>query len=186
MVVKNSVFKFSSIFIATIIVLKCLSVAASASCMGCLELDELTFDRILKKFSTVLVKFDIAYPYGDKHEAYAKLAAEISPENGDFVVAVVGIKDYGNKENSKLAERFSVGDKYPVIKLFRNGNAKEWIDYPNGETFSLTYGVGFGDQNVSMIFFFCRSQCDCGQSAAICATTLKHLYGTEWLPAEIR
>lgn len=120
--------------IALIFVIKCLTAVTSASCTGCLELDDLTFDKILKKFSTVLVKFDIAYPYGDKHEAYAKFAAEISPENSDFVVAVVGIKDYGIKENSKLAERLSVGDKYPVIKLFRNGKAAESIDYPNGES----------------------------------------------------
>lgn len=129
---KNQLFALT--FVAIIVVIKFLSAAASASCIGCLELDELTFDKILKKFPTVLVKFDIAYPYGDKHEAYAKLAADISPDNGDFAVTVVGIKDYGNKENSKLAERFGVGDKYPVIKLFRNGNAKEWIDYPNGKT----------------------------------------------------
>lgn len=125
--------RFSTFFIAFIVVFKCLNVEASASCIGCLELDELTFDKILKKFPTVLVKFDIAYPYGDKHEAYAKLAADISPENDEFIVAAVGIKDYGNKENSKLADRFSVGDKYPVIKLFRNGNADDWIDYPNGK-----------------------------------------------------
>lgn len=134
-ITKNELFPLA--LAAIIVVIKCSSAGASASCFGCLELDELTFDKILKKFPTVLVKFDIAYPYGDKHEAYAKLAADISPDNGDFAVAVVGIKDYGNKENSKLAERFSVGDKYPVIKLFRNGNAEEWIDYPNGKTWSL-------------------------------------------------
>lgn len=137
MAAKNRINKFSLICIALTVVLKCAG--ASSTCIGCLDLDELTFDKILKKFSTVLVKFDIAYPYGDKHEAYAKVAAEISPENGDFAVAVVGIKDYGKKENSKLAERFSVGDKYPVIKLFRNGNAAEWVDYPKGNTLRMIW-----------------------------------------------
>lgn len=185
MAIKNSFNKFSFVFIVSIVVIKCLNTAASASCIGCLELDELTFDKILKKFSTVLVKFDIAYPYGDKHEAYAKLAAEISPDSGDFAVAVVGIKDYGNKENSKLAERFSVGDKYPVIKLFRNGNAKEWIDYPNGENSLELNFAQFFFNGMGMVFF-CRSQCDGDESSTICATTLEHLYGTEWMSAEIR
>lgn len=99
------------------------------TCAGCLELDDLTFDKVISKFSTVLVKFDIAYPYGDKHEAYAKLASEGANQHDDFAVAVVGIKDYGDKENTKLGERFEVGDKYPVIKLFRNGNADNWIDF---------------------------------------------------------
>lgn len=188
MAAKNAINKFSPMFIGAIVVIQCLSVAASASCIGCLELDELTFDKILKKFSTVLVKFDIAYPYGDKHEAYAKLAAEIPPVNGDFVVTVVGIKDYGNKENSKLAERFGVADKYPVIKLFRNGNADEWIDYPNGETLQLLSisRISELNGNVSMGFFVDRSECDGGQSSAVCATTFKHLYGTQWMRAAVR
>lgn len=131
MAAKNAIIHFSLIFV----IILCWSAEVSSSCTGCLELDELTFDKVLQKFSTVLVKFDIAYPYGDKHEAYAKLAAEIQPKHGDFVVAVVGIKDYGIKENAELAERFNVGDRYPVIKLFRNGNADEWIDYPNGKRF---------------------------------------------------
>lgn len=181
MAAQKSFNKFSVAVIVSIVVIQCLGVAASSTCIGCLELDELTFDKILKKFPTVLVKFDIAYPYGDKHEAYAKLAAEVSPTNGDFAVAVVGIKDYGNKENSQLAERFSVGDKYPVIKLFRNGNANEWIDYPKGEVapngpeyfWLIVFGVIF------------RSQCDGGQSSAIRAATLEHLHGTERMPAEV-
>lgn len=110
-----------------------LSNVYGGTCNGCAELDELLFDKILSKFSTVLVKFDIAYPYGEQHEKYSKFAVETISQNVDFLVAVVGIKDYGQKENSKLAERFRVGAKYPVIKLFRNGNTNEWIDYPKGK-----------------------------------------------------
>lgn len=102
-------------------------------CTGCVELDDLTFDKLTKKFGTVLVKFDIAYPYGEKHETYAKFAAQATRQIDDFLVAVVGIKDYGEKDNTKLGERFSVGDKFPVIKLFKDGNANEWIDYPAGK-----------------------------------------------------
>lgn len=101
-------------------------------CAGCVELDEATFDKVVGRFSAVLVKFDIAYPYGDKHEQFAKFAQETAAQNDDFLVAAVGIKDYGDKENSKLAERFNVDDEYPVIKLFRNGVTSEWVDYPEG------------------------------------------------------
>lgn len=106
----------------------------AGTCTGCVELDDLTFDKLIKKFGTVLVKFDIAYPYGEKHEAYAKFAIQATRQVDDFLVAVVGIKDYGEKENSKLAERFSVGDQYPMIKLFKDGNTNEWVDYPAGKT----------------------------------------------------
>lgn len=116
--------------------------AQATVCTGCLELDELTFDKVLSKFSTVLVKFDIAYPYGEKHENFAKFAADNTVNQPNFAVAVVGIKDYGDKENSNLGERFKIGDKYPVIKLFRNGDTENSIDYPKGlKSFYLIFIV---------------------------------------------
>ena len=36
-------------------------------------LDNLTFDKLLSKFDASLIKFDVAYPYGDKHEEFAKV-----------------------------------------------------------------------------------------------------------------
>lgn len=74
-----------------------------ASCRGCVELDELTFDRTLRRFPDgALVKFDVAYPYGDKHEQFAKFAAEVAnasrtygpkaAAHEDLLVAVVGVK----------------------------------------------------------------------------------------------
>jgi hypothetical protein len=38
-----------------------------------LFLDNLTFDKLLSKFDASLIKFDVAYPYGDKHEEFAKV-----------------------------------------------------------------------------------------------------------------
>lgn len=110
-------------------------------CKGCLELDEFTFDKILGKFSTVLVKFDIAFPYGKKHDEYAKFAEEISKMNyDDLIVSVVGIKNYGDMTNNNLAERFYINDQLPEIKLFRNGNALKWIDFPKGILSSVSIG----------------------------------------------
>lgn len=99
---------------------------------GFVELDDLTFDKVVKKFSAVLVKFDIVYPYGEKHETFCKFAEQSTVHIDDFLVATVGIKDYGDRENSKLAERFNVGIEYPVIKLFNNGNLTEWKDFRKG------------------------------------------------------
>lgn len=105
-------------------------------CRGCLELDELTFDKVLAKFPTVLVKFDIAFPYGKQHDQYEKFAAEISKLNlMDMIVSVVGIKNYGDPTNDKLVGRFEIGDQLPAIKLFTS--TKQPIDYPKGFYFSI-------------------------------------------------
>lgn len=102
-------------------------------CKGCIELDELTFDKVIGKFSTVLVKFDIAFPYGKKHDEYAKFATEIGQSDiNDMVVCVVGIKNYGESTNTQLSERFYVNDQLPVIKLFTNYNTQTWIDFRKG------------------------------------------------------
>lgn len=46
----------------------------------------------------------------------------------DLLIAEVGVKDYGEKENSDLAERFKIDkDQFPVVKLFIKG--KEPIDF---------------------------------------------------------
>jgi hypothetical protein len=42
-------------------------------CFFILFLDNLTFDKLLSKFDASLIKFDVAYPYGDKHEEFAKV-----------------------------------------------------------------------------------------------------------------
>lgn len=108
-------------------------------CKGCLEIDDLTFDKILAKFSTVVVKFDVAFPYGKKHEAFAKFSKEISESNyPDLIACVVGIKNYGDSTNNKLAKRFSIVDQQlPAIKLFTNHNALNWIDFPKGALLKL-------------------------------------------------
>lgn len=130
---------FYNIALFTIIfILKINIQYVSTSCKGCIELDEYNFDKVIKHFPITLVKFDIAFPYGEKHEAFEKFSIEVSlngNELADFAVCVVGIKDYGEKENSKLSERFSVGEQYPVIKLFINGITTDGIEYPRGKFF---------------------------------------------------
>ena len=91
-------------------------------------MDTASFDKLLSKFKVSVVKFDVAYPYGDKHEEYAKFslaAAEVE----DLFVGEVGIKDYGDKDNTDLAERFKVKkEDFPVVilfKVFDNGKIAE-------------------------------------------------------------
>ena len=52
-----------------------------------------------------MVKFDVAYPYGEKHDEFAKLAVD-GAEVDDLMIAEVGIKDYGEKDNEELGNRF--------------------------------------------------------------------------------
>ncbi|KAK3908947.1 Endoplasmic reticulum resident protein 29 [Frankliniella fusca] len=83
--------------------------------------------QVTGKFPVSIVKFDVAYPYGPKHDAFNKMA-ESAKSAPDVLVAEVGIKDYGDKENSDLAERFKIDkEQYPVVKLFVEG--KDPIDF---------------------------------------------------------
>lgn len=103
---------------------------------GSVSLNSLTFDKIVPKHKAVLVKFDEPYPYGEKQDHFKEVAKRSSSQP-DLLVAQVGIQDYGDKENSDLAERFGVvKDDYPVLKLFLQGEAEPidfTSDYNSGE-----------------------------------------------------
>jgi len=102
------------------ITLLLLSVTSSyaINCPGCTPLDELTFDKIIRKFNASIVKFDVAYPYGEDHDEFAKIAKEAS-DVADLFVGEVGIKDYSDRDNEGLGKRFNINkDEYPVAILF--------------------------------------------------------------------
>ncbi|XP_022108445.1 endoplasmic reticulum resident protein 29-like [Acanthaster planci] len=95
---------------------------------GSLQLDSLIFDKVIRHFKAVLVKFDESYPYGEKQEEYKKIAARGSSQP-DLIIAEVGISDYSDNGNKDLAERFSVTkEDRPAYKLFLQGEEKP-IDY---------------------------------------------------------
>jgi len=105
--------------IGLVLILAFISPSLAINCKGCTPLDSLSFDKLLKKFKVSIVKFDVAYPYGDKHEQFGKFSQDAA-EIDDLFVGEVGIKDYGDKDNSDLAERFNVKkDDYPVVILFQ-------------------------------------------------------------------
>lgn len=98
---------------------------ARATCTGCVSLDTLTFDKVIENFKFSIVKFDVPYPYGPKHEAFEEFAKNVA-EQHDLVVGSVGVKDYGEKDNQEIADRFGVDAKeFPAVLLFRKDNLKE-------------------------------------------------------------
>ncbi|KAF2363119.1 Endoplasmic reticulum resident protein 29 C-terminal [Trinorchestia longiramus] len=112
---------------ATALLVCCYSAVAINS-KGLTPLDGWSFDKVISKFKAAVVKFDTAYPYGPKHEQFAKLAAA-GRSSLDLLVAEVGIKDYGEYENADLAERFGIKkEDFPVVKLFLQGK-EDPIDF---------------------------------------------------------
>lgn len=106
-----------------------------SACAGCVQLTEYTFDKVISKFDATLVKFDVAFPYGEKHEAYAELAKDAKSID-ELLIAEVGIKDYGERDNEEIAKRFGIKkDDYPVVKLFIKGS-KEPLTYPEKKEFT--------------------------------------------------
>ncbi|XP_037950327.1 protein windbeutel [Teleopsis dalmanni] len=100
------------------------------SCAGCVDLDEVNFDKTVLRFPYALVKFDIAFPYGEKHEAFAAFSKTAHQVTDELLVATVGIKDYGEMENKLLGDRYKVDDKaFPAIFLFK-GSSDKYVQFP--------------------------------------------------------
>ena len=96
--------EFFAVLAAVLAVLA--GVSEGMNCKGCTPLDEVTFDKMLRNFPVSVVKFDTAYPYGDKHEEFAKVALDGSSMD-DVLIGEVGIKDYGDKDNEELGTRYA-------------------------------------------------------------------------------
>uniref|UniRef100_A0A182W5M9 Endoplasmic reticulum resident protein 29 n=1 Tax=Anopheles minimus TaxID=112268 RepID=A0A182W5M9_9DIPT len=125
----------SFVFAATLFVGVLIESGNAWTARGCVDLDSSTFDKVTRKFRYSLVKFDTAFPYGDKHEAFTNLALETVDVTDDLLFVLVGIKDYGEKDNDDLGKRFNIPKEYPVIKLFA-GDRTEPIDFPPDEVVS--------------------------------------------------
>lgn len=113
-----------TMWLTTLILAIICTTSKANACKGCVSLDEYNFDKVVSRFKAVLVKFDAAYPYGDKHETYGKLAEELA-RNKDLLVAEVGIKDYGEKDNEELGKKYGIKDKedLPSVQLFIQGKS---------------------------------------------------------------
>merc|ERR1712087_768311 len=89
---------------------------------GILKLDNTTFDRIIDGSRSVFVRFDKEYSYGEEHDAWKEYAKAVGESAADLLSADVGVSEYGDKDNSDLAERFGVKtDDFPRFLLFTKG-----------------------------------------------------------------
>ncbi|XP_026822652.1 endoplasmic reticulum resident protein 29 [Rhopalosiphum maidis] len=105
----------------------CFCACHATQSKGVVSLDSLTFDKVLSKFKVSIVKFDVSYPYGEKHEEFVKLGSAYQSVE-DLLVAEVPVKDYGDKDNEDLAIRYGVSkENYPVVKLFVNGQSEPYV-----------------------------------------------------------
>lgn len=109
------------------------TMVASSSTKGSLALDPWTFDKIRRSYDAVLVKFDTPYPHGEKQDQFAAIA-EAARTVPELIVAEVAVKDYGEKENQELAEKYDVKkEDFPLLKLFVR-DKEEPVSYA-GENF---------------------------------------------------
>ena len=115
-------------YLVLLVIIQSLKTSAS-NCKGCTPLDELNFDKVIKRFDATLVKFDTAYAYGDKHEEFGKVAKDLA-EIENILTAEVGIKDYGEKENSALGEKYGVKKAdFPALFVFHNNKQTGNIEH---------------------------------------------------------
>ncbi|UJR13184.1 hypothetical protein I4U23_000206 [Adineta vaga] len=100
---------------------------------GTVTVDSSTFDKILRNFDIVLVKFDDKYPYGENQDQFKKFAENtVNMEN--LLIAEIPITDYGEKENEQLATEYKITkNDFPVYKLFLRGRSQP-IDFTGERT----------------------------------------------------
>jgi endoplasmic reticulum protein 29 len=110
----------------------CLSTAAAYVDRGILKLDNTTFDRIIDGSRNVIVRFDKEYSYGDEHDAWKEFAKTVGESSAEMLVCDVGVSEYGDKDNSDISSRFSIGsDDFPQYRLWTKGSdaSKEPIKF---------------------------------------------------------
>jgi len=111
----------------------CLLAMASrgdATALGALKLDNYTLDKVLSiPDHSFLVKFDTSYPYGEKEDEF-KTLCKLAHAVPKFLIAEVPVQEYGDKDNSDVAERYSLQkDDFPAYLFFTG-------DKPEGERYS--------------------------------------------------
>jgi len=103
-----------------------LSLFASSSLAynerGILKLDNTSFDRVIDGARGVFVRFDKEYAYGDEHDAWKDYAKTVGESSADLLTCDVGISEYGDKDNSDLADRFGIKpEDFPTYRLWKKG-----------------------------------------------------------------
>merc|ERR1719337_426276 len=100
-----------------------LHVARAYTDRGILKLDNTTFDRLVDGSKNVIVRFDKEYSYGDEHDAWKEFAKTVGESSAEMLVCDVGVSEYGDKDNSDIADRFSIKtDDFPQYRLWKKGS----------------------------------------------------------------
>jgi hypothetical protein len=131
--IQASIMRFQSLFFCILL----LSFGAfTTGLKGSVGLDSSNFDKILKRFKFALIKFDIQFPYGEKHEAFGRVAENLK-NSDDIVVGEVNVQDFGDLENKDLADRFGLqNQEFPVVMLFRQNDLNKPIRFDSTEEFT--------------------------------------------------
>merc|ERR1719353_296532 len=108
------------------------AVAAEGTALGAVKLDNYTFDKTLKialgAGTSFLVKFDQSYAYGEKEDEFKELC-KLAYGVKNFLVGEVPVQEYGDKENSDLADKFGLKkENFPAYFLF-SADKKEGLRY---------------------------------------------------------
>jgi len=104
-----------------ILFLGLLSMVSGQVMEGLVQLDKSSIDKMLGAFEYSLLKFDVGYPTGEKHKGFGAFALN-SVSLSNLLAAEVRIKDYGDKANQDVAERFGVSTEkagLPETILFK-------------------------------------------------------------------
>jgi len=107
------------------IVATLLAPCVQATAPGAIKLDNYTFDKLLALPGTsVLVKFDKSYAYGEKEDEFKELC-KLAYSVPGFFVAEVPVSEYGDNQNEDLADRLTLKkDDFPAFLLFSDSNKK--------------------------------------------------------------
>jgi endoplasmic reticulum protein 29 len=114
-----------------------LCTASAAEVKGCLELDNVTFSKLVGTPDfNVLVKFDKSYPYGDKEDEFKAFAKTIgqAPGLSDLLVTAVLVDDYGSMQNDDLRRKYDINvEAFPAYRAFHK-SSPDPVPYPGAVT----------------------------------------------------
>nr|ACO14729.1 Endoplasmic reticulum protein ERp29 precursor [Caligus clemensi] len=121
-----------------------------ANCNATSDISELTLNKFVHAFKALVIKFDVAYPYGEKHDEFCRFAEEAAKVNNVFL-GEVGMKDYGERENMGFATKYGIAGRDPVIvviyKSYEGDIVHEKFDEPwtveNMRAFTYEHGRVF-------------------------------------------
>ena len=67
----------SGVIQVIVVLLSIVSFSHSQVIEGLLALDKISFDKIVERFEYSLLKFDVGFPTGEKHNNFGQLAKEV-------------------------------------------------------------------------------------------------------------